>query len=277
MDFFTPENGDWVQHITWMFSQPEFYPPFIIIGLIAMAVLIATVRFIFAKQFLALALLWLVVAVAGAGLVSFFKTSQQNYAQGANAPHEAAVLLSDMPFSIDPNFMIFGSIAVACLFIFGFSKFRAALSPNVGSRLALEGLVISLLALIGLILLGARAASIDTQIGGTSFALEQYRFPALMASGWLGVAIVYWGLAALGRKPNGFLSFVQWLAYMMGLILMFAPNWLSHMSASGLFDMDYQGQFEVWNRYASYGMYCIIGSIVLLAALAFLAMVRRTR
>ena len=79
MDLFNPENGDWVQHITWMFSQPEFYPPLIIIGLIAMAVLIATFRFIFAKQFLALSVLWLVVIVAGAGLVSFFKTSQQNF------------------------------------------------------------------------------------------------------------------------------------------------------------------------------------------------------
>ncbi|MDF1680968.1 hypothetical protein [Ponticaulis sp.] len=277
MDLFNPENGDWVQHITWMFSQPEFYPPLIIIGLITMAVLIATFRFIFAKQFLALSVLWLVVIVAAAGLVSFFKTSQQNFEEGVSVSAEGPIRVADMPFSVDPNFIIFGSIAVACLFIFGFSKFRAALSPNLGSRLALEGLVISMLALSGLVLLGARAASVDTQIGETGFALAQYQFPALMTAGWLGIAIVYWGLAALGRKPNAFLSFLQWLAYMAGLVLMFAPTGLSHMSASSLFDMDYQGQFEVWNRISGFGMYCIIGSIVILAALAVLALVRRTR
>ena len=280
MDFLNPQGDGWIEQLTWYFSQPEFYPPFIVVTLIVIAVLIASIRFLLARQFLSFFVMWLVLLVSGAVLISFFRSSRQSFLQGSGAGSDVSTseiltgALTQVSFDSDSNFVIFGGIALVCIFVFGFSKFRAALSPNLGARLALEGLVISLLGLVGLVLLGVYAPPGNAQ---QSIAWDAYKLPGLLTAGWFGIAVVFWLIAAFKRRPVRSLTVLHWLAYLAGVVLLVAPMTLTLLSDTRFLDMDYQGQFEVWNAISGYGMYCIIGSGIILGALAILAIMRKPR
>lgn len=254
----------------WFLNHVELYPTLFLIALVVGVILGLSLRFLVRGRLVSLASMWLLLLVGAAMSYGHVFNADLKY-QAAHAnrtppPFEGPDLSGLVELVGGANLATFIVLGVAGLLIFLISKVRRFLVPDLGSRLSLEGFIVSLCAMLVFILMNVGEDTAYLGYYDQTAYQAGYVYMAWVVVLWLGHAVFYRLLElVLQTRYSRTLAVLQIISLAVALILINLPQMSAYaeQQASGYMVLNMQpGVMDALTRY---GYMALVGSLGLLS------------